>query len=303
MGRSAVQETQTDGQRALDELALYESMRLGSGRAFRRLVDQHGPAMLRVARWYRADEGEARRLVRSAWVTALGGLDMFRWHTSFRAWLFGILLTHCRGTQTDARTAAVAVEVPRQPRSTASSPPPPPSGSWQDLPWSPAWSPESWGVIEQALAALPLAAREAVRFRDVEGWDSGEVCDVLGLTRAEEVALLSTGRTRLAAAVGEHLGLDGCGEARCGWAAVTATAYLEGRLATEERNAYGAHLSRCPACGCRLQQARGIAVMLALRGAPDAPVAADPVLEAAFRRWRVTRGLRPWRRLPMWWPR
>jgi RNA polymerase sigma-70 factor (ECF subfamily) len=300
VGRSTLEQVRADGQRALDELALYEGVRLGSGRAFRRLVDQHGPAMLRVARWYRPDEDEARRLVRQAWVTALGGLDMFTWHTSFRAWLFGILLTHCRGTQ--AGEPHAPVEVPQPPRQAAHHQPQP-TGDWQDLPWSPAWSPDSWRVVDEALAALPLASREAVRFRDVEGWDSGEVCDVLGLTRSEELGVLHAGRTRLAAAVAEHLGLAGCGEARCGWPAVTATAYLEDRLPADERTAYGAHLSRCPACGCRLQQARGVAVMLALRGRPDGPVAADPALEVVFRRWRVIRGLRPWRRLPMWWPR
>ncbi len=297
-----MQEVQADGQRALDELALYESLRLGSGRAFRRLVEQHGPAMLRVARWYRPDEDEARRLVRQAWVTALGGLDMFAWHSSFRAWLFGILLTHGRGRQADAPHTAGAVAVPRRPRQVAHRQPPP-TGDWQDLPWSPAWSSESWGVVDDALAALPLASREAVRFRDVEGWDTGEVCDVLGLTGTEEIAVLHAGRTQLAAAVAEHLGLAGCGEASCGWAAVTATAYLEGRLPAGEQDAYGAHLSRCPPCSCRLQQVRGVAVMLALRGTPDGPIATDPALEALFRRWRVIRGLRPWRRLPMWWPR
>ncbi|MDQ3707824.1 MAG: zf-HC2 domain-containing protein [Actinomycetota bacterium] len=301
MRRSGVQEAQTDDQRALYELALYESVRLGSGRAFRRLVDQHGPGMLRVARWYRPDEDDARRLVRQAWITALGGLDMFTWHTSFRAWLFGILLHHCRGTQVGAQRADVAVAVPRRPPRAAHRQPQP-SGDWQDLPWSPAWSPESWGVVDDALAALPLPSREAVQFRDVEGWDSGEVCDVLGLTGAEELGVLHAGRTRLAAALAEHLGLDGCGEARCGWAAVTATAYLEGRLPADQRRTYEAHLSHCGACGCQLQQLRGVAAMLALRSTPDGSVAADPALEAAFRRWRVTRGLRPWRRLPMWWP-
>ncbi len=302
MGRSTLEQVRADGQRALDELALYEGVRLGSGRAFRRLVEQHGQTMMRVARWYRPDEDGARRLVRQAWVTALGGLDMFTWHTSFRAWLFGILLNHCHGTPADARSTKVAAADPQGPRRAAARQPQP-AGEWQDLPWSPAWSPESWGVVDDALAALPLTCREAVRFRDVEHWESGEVCDVLGLTRAEELGVLHTGRTRLATAVAEHLGLEGCGESSCGWAPDTATAHLEGQLPADEQTAYDEHLSRCAACRCQRQQLRGVAAMLALRGTSDAPLAADPALEAAFRRWRVTRGLRPWRRLPMWWPR
>jgi DNA-directed RNA polymerase specialized sigma24 family protein len=71
--------------------------------------------MMRVARWYRPDEDGARRLVRQAWVTALGGLDMFTWHTSFRAWLFGILLNHCHGTPADARSTKVAAADPQTP--------------------------------------------------------------------------------------------------------------------------------------------------------------------------------------------
>ena len=51
--------------------------------------------------------------------------------------------------------------------------------------------------VRSAITDLPAQQREVVTLRDVEGLTSGEVCDVLDLTEANQRVLLHRGRSRL----------------------------------------------------------------------------------------------------------
>jgi RNA polymerase sigma-70 factor (ECF subfamily) len=44
---------------------------------------------------------------------------------------------------------------------------------------------------------LPPAQRVVVALRDMHGWPAAEVCDVLGLSEANQRVLLHRGRSRL----------------------------------------------------------------------------------------------------------
>lgn len=272
--------------RDLEELALYEGLRRGRGRAFRRLQQLHARPMLRVAGWYVADPSEARRLVVWTWLTALNGLSMFTWHSTFRAWLFGILVGAGR-----TRAAGHAVAPPasvQPPVSPAAAP-----LDWADLAWSPHWSPASWAALQSAIAGLPLPEQEVLRLRDIEGWTAREACDTLGLTQSEERRLLHAGRTTLSEWLRLHLGAQPCGGS-CAQPALRVTDHLEGDTA-----AFAAHVQRCPTCTCRVLRIRGLVATLHLL-APDEPSGPpDPELMAAFQRWRAGRRLRPWHRLPL----
>jgi len=177
---------------AQEELALYEGVRLGSERAFRRLVAGQAGLVGRMAALYGVDAGE---LARWTWSTALHGLGMFTWNTSFRAWVIGILVAHGRAADHSAPPPA--------------APPPAPAGtltSWAGLAWSPRWQAGGWEVVDGALAALPLAEREVVHLHDVEGWPARETYDALGLTGGEGDRLLAAGRERVRCAVAAWLG-------------------------------------------------------------------------------------------------
>jgi len=192
-------------------LALFEGLRLGSERSFRRLVAAHHASMLRLAALYVDDADAQEELIRWTWSTALHGLGMFTWHTSFRAWLFGILAAHSRA------------------RSPTAPPPPGPPGrtpaelparadmdadmDWVGLAWSPRWSSDGWRVVEQALAALPMAQREVVHLRDIEGWPAADADAALGVTADEGERLLAGGHEAVRAAVRAWLGLPPPGPA------------------------------------------------------------------------------------------
>lgn len=83
-----------------------------------------------------------------------------------------------------------------------------PSGAWSTPPQE--WTEEVEdrigatalrAQILSALAAMPARQRAVVMLRDVDGLRSDEVCDVLGVTAANERVLLHRGRSRLRAAL------------------------------------------------------------------------------------------------------
>ena len=53
---------------------------------------------------------------------------------------------------------------------------------------------EARHVIEAALADLPHRQRVVITLRDVEGYSSGEVCSILGISAANQRVLLHRAR-------------------------------------------------------------------------------------------------------------
>jgi RNA polymerase sigma-70 factor (ECF subfamily) len=67
---------------------------------------------------------------------------------------------------------------------------------------------EARARIAEALATLPDSQRVVVTLRDVAGWGSDEVCDVLGLSEGNQRVLLHRGRAKLRAALERYLEED-----------------------------------------------------------------------------------------------
>ncbi len=84
--------------------------------------------------------------------------------------------------------------------------------------WPGHWAkpPEPWGADElvaretlQAIAAairtLPAAQRAVVTMRDIEGLESAETCQLLGISEANQRVLLHRGRSRVRQALESYL--------------------------------------------------------------------------------------------------
>jgi RNA polymerase sigma-70 factor (ECF subfamily) len=56
-------------------------------------------------------------------------------------------------------------------------------------------------LVSAAVEALPPRQREIVVLRDVQGFDSGEVCELLGMTAENQRVLLHRGRAKVRAAL------------------------------------------------------------------------------------------------------
>jgi len=227
-----------------DESALIDALRHRDEAAFAALVRRYAGPMLRLAQLYARSAAVAEEVVQEAWLGALQGIDRFEARSSFKTWLFRILVNRARtraeslqrrdhpghgrrrvgpsrldgGSREgdaemeicDVRDGDQELAVPRDRFRPASDPVAPfhwgaPPRSWGDSPEKEVLSKETMGVVARAIAALPPAQREVVTLRDVEGWTAEEVCNVLEISDTNQRVLLHRGRSRLRAALERHL--------------------------------------------------------------------------------------------------
>ncbi|MFC5379291.1 RNA polymerase sigma factor [Aquipuribacter nitratireducens] len=189
---------------------LVERLLAGDEAAFRALVEQWSPGMLRLARTCVRTDESARDVVQDAWLAVVEGLDGFRAEASLRTWVFRIVLytARRRGT-TEARTvllpeqdggpsvdpARFRTEDPWRRHWTDAGAPRP----WHEDPEDAAERAETRAVLAQALSQLPPRQRLVVLLRDVEGLTAEEACAVLQVSAANQRVLLHRARAALRA--------------------------------------------------------------------------------------------------------
>ena len=76
---------------------------------------------------------------------------------------------------------------------------------WRGLPEDRLLAAETLRVVGEAIDALPPVQAEVIRLRDVLGWTSEEVRNVLDLSETNQRVLLHRARSRVRRAVDEYL--------------------------------------------------------------------------------------------------
>jgi RNA polymerase sigma-70 factor (ECF subfamily) len=179
-----------------DDAALVERMRAGHEEAFVELVQRYQPQLLRLAETTVGSQAVAQEVTQDTWLAVLRGVDRFEGRSSFKTWLFHILLNR-------ARSAARREQRAGQPADTIderfskdggwTTPPEP----WADRADDRVAAAQLAERVLELLPRLPEAQREVVMLRDVEGCDSFEVSAVLGITAGNQRVLLHRGRAKL----------------------------------------------------------------------------------------------------------
>jgi RNA polymerase sigma-70 factor (ECF subfamily) len=203
------------------EHELVERLRARDEAAFVELVRVHGPTMLRIARLYVTSTAVAEEVVQETWLAVVIGIDDFEGRSSIKRWLFQILTNKAQRraaregrsvpiaalSDEEAGTAEPSVEAQRFRGGSerfahhwTSSP-----ERWTELPEPSLLSHETITIVERAAAALPPAQRAVVTLRDIVGWDSEEVCEVMGISATNQRVLLHRGRTKVRKALERHL--------------------------------------------------------------------------------------------------
>lgn len=185
---------------------------------FASLLDAWSPGMLRVARAYVGDEHAAQDVVQEAWLGVLRGIDGFESRASLRTWTYRILVNRAisRGSR-DARVIpASALTLTAEDYAPTVDPArfrgndDPYPGHWRSHPerWptpeSELLARETRQYLAAALERLPARQRIVVALRDVEGYSSEQVCEILAISAANQRVLLHRGRAALRAALEEH---------------------------------------------------------------------------------------------------
>jgi RNA polymerase sigma-70 factor, ECF subfamily len=183
-------------------------LRGGDEATFALVVDAWSAGMLRAARAYVSGDDTAQDVVQDAWLAIIRGIDRFEARSSLRTWVYRILINiaKTRGVK-DRRTVPLSSLAPTDEDtgptvdpSRFRGPDDPYPGHWKVFPaaWPSAESDllsrEALAAIQDAVAALPARQRIVITLRDVEGYDSDEVCTLLDITAANQRVLLHRAR-------------------------------------------------------------------------------------------------------------
>ncbi len=202
-----------------DESELIAALREGDETVFAQLVDQYTRAMLRVARGYAPTHQIAEEVVQEAWIALLKGISRLEGRSSLRTWLFAVVINIAkqRGVRerrdTDAQIAAFTGGTVDHARFRSADDPMWP-GHWADrqepaaFPDTPEGSilgDELIAVARRELEKLPERQRMVVSLRDMLGFDSSEVCELLNISLANQRVLLHRGRAAVRQALETYL--------------------------------------------------------------------------------------------------
>ncbi|TMK28099.1 MAG: sigma-70 family RNA polymerase sigma factor [Actinobacteria bacterium] len=203
----------------LEERRLVDALRAGDESAFTRLVEEYGPAMLRVARMFVSSRAVAEEVVQEAWVGVLNGIGRFEGRSSLKTWIFRIL-TNTAKTRAVREGRSVpfsslagedeeggAVDADRFlgddtrfPGHWAAPP-----QRWEAAPEGRLLAAETLEVLEREIAKLPANQAVVVTMRDVEGFDADDVCNALDISETNQRVLLHRARTKLRRALEEYM--------------------------------------------------------------------------------------------------
>jgi RNA polymerase sigma-70 factor (ECF subfamily) len=200
----------TDWTEASDDV-LVASVLAGQDAAFAALVTRYQGPLLRLARNFVRDTSLAEDVVQDTWIGLLRGVEKFEGRSTFKTWLFRVLANRARSRAVrEARYVPLDQDHddgPLADRFDAGGTWRMPPQEWRITPERTLLSGEVRALVEEALAALPAGQRAVVDLRDIQGLDSSEVCNILGLSETNQRVLLHRGRTRVRAALAARLEL------------------------------------------------------------------------------------------------
>lgn len=206
-------------ERPWEERQLVERLQAGDEAAFRELVRRHHGAMVRFAESFVPSRAVAEEVAQEAWLGVIKGIDRFEGRSSLRTWIFRIVANIARTRGERERRSVptmnlaeeLAGEVPSVPpsrftgakgRGSWAQPP----ARWSELPDERVLSESTFERVAAVASQLPDTQRQVFVLRDVQGWSSAEVCNLLDLTEVNQRVLLHRARSRVRAALEVDLG-------------------------------------------------------------------------------------------------
>ncbi len=194
-----------------DDLALAKRIAAGDEAAFLSFLDAVGPTLKRLCHALVRNPATAEEVVQETWTAIFDGIASFEGRSALKTWACRILVnTAKKRVAREARSVPMsAIGGDDEAESGVVDPArfdaagfwvaPPTALGEGCTPEGLAVRKEVQQVIRQALEELPEAQRAVVTLRDVEGWDSAEVCNALDLSETNQRVLLHRGRARIRA--------------------------------------------------------------------------------------------------------
>ncbi|HVM02192.1 MAG TPA: RNA polymerase sigma factor [Acidimicrobiales bacterium] len=194
-----------------DDAELVRRLQAGDEAAFTALVERFHAPLLRLAMAFVPSRAVAEDVVQDTWIGVVRGIERFEGRSTLKTWLYRIALNRARSAGVKARR-----ETPTD--LARSEPAVPPhrfdtAGGWSDPPA--AWAEDAEdrleakrtvALIANHLDEVPPAQRQVLLLRDFEGLPAAEVCQLLGITEANQRVLLHRGRSRIRSMVERERG-------------------------------------------------------------------------------------------------
>jgi RNA polymerase sigma factor (sigma-70 family) len=170
-----------------EEQALVERFRRGDDSAFDRIVERYSAEVAAMANRLLGWPGDVDDIVQDVFVAAFVNLKRFRGECRLRTWLFTITVNKCRSHRLRRRRR---LQVRRVGDLEAVA-------SHDEAAERPAMDEETFARIRRAVQALPQKYREVVVLRYLQGFEPGEVGELLRLRVNVVQVRLNRARKRL----------------------------------------------------------------------------------------------------------
>lgn len=201
--------------------ALLIALRRRDEAAFIALVDRYHGQLVRLASIYVSSPAVAEEVVQETWIGVLQGIDRFEGRSSFKTWLFRILTNQAkrRGVR-ESRSVPFSALARAEIDQTEPAVDPErfhPAGhewaghwadslrEWQQSPEDRLLSHETRHHVWAAIEKLPPTQRMVIVMRDVEGWDSSDVCNALTISETNQRVLLHRARSKVRQSLERYL--------------------------------------------------------------------------------------------------
>jgi RNA polymerase sigma-70 factor (ECF subfamily) len=204
---------------------LVAALRRGEEHAFSHLLELYHAPLLRLAMTYVRNRAVAEEIVQDTWLGVIRGIDRFEERSSLKTWIFRILANQAKtravregrtvpfsSLESSSQAAEPAVEPerfldashPRWPHHWVTPP-----ASWEGIPESRLLARETLARVKEAIEVLPAAQRAVITLRDIEGWTSDEVCELLEISETNQRVLLHRARSKVRRALEQYLDVEG----------------------------------------------------------------------------------------------
>jgi RNA polymerase sigma-70 factor (ECF subfamily) len=177
------------------DVDLAERHRRGDARAFEEVYARYAGMVYSLALRLAGDPDEAADLTQEVFLRIYRHLGTFRGRSSLKTWVYQVGLNQCRSRLGRSRpdTQPLAEE-----GAEGARPLPDPGRG----PESEALAADTGRRVGEALAALPLAFREAVVLRDLEGLGYEEIAALVGVPVGTVRSRIARGREQLRGLLG-----------------------------------------------------------------------------------------------------
>jgi len=192
---------------------LVQKLRAGDEETYSVLIEKYYSTMIRVALQYVPTQAIAEEVVQETWLAFLESLQRFEGRCSVKTWLFRILTNRAktRGVQEHryvplpgetqvkegvhkSEDSSETLNADQQPHDSGQVLP---QTCEHNDPEKLFLTKEIGAHIESAIQALSPRHQQIILLRDVEGWTSEEVCDLLHLSEGNQRILLHRARVKV----------------------------------------------------------------------------------------------------------